>query len=53
MYNKVFTNIYSIFSKIFDFLSMRTKPQKTDNDNDNDIDSEETVFILNKMHMGL
>ena len=49
MYNKVFTNIYSIFSKIFDFLSMRTKPQKTDND----IDSEETVFILNKMHMGL
>ncbi len=50
MYNKVFTNIYSIFSKIFDFLSMRTKPQT---DNDNDIDSEETVFILNKMHMGL
>lgn len=51
MYNKVFINIYSIFSKFFDFLSMRTKPQKTDNDND--IDSEETVFILNKMHMGL
>ena len=48
MNNKILSNIYSIFSKIFDFLSMKKPTQKTDTD-----DNEETTLIFNKMHMGL